>query len=39
LAEEILNRAVENGDALTANFDKEQNKIVFEIKKASKSAV
>jgi len=31
LAEEILNRHIESGDMLLANFDKEQNKIVFEI--------
>ncbi len=39
LAEEILNHSVKEGDALTAKFDKEKEKIFFEIKKKSKSRV
>ncbi|ANI89597.1 Clp protease ClpC [Arachidicoccus ginsenosidimutans] len=37
LAEEILNHAVKDGDTLTANFDKEQSKIFFDVKKKETS--
>jgi len=40
LAEEILNLNIKNGDVLIANFDKENNKIVFELgKKAEEASV
>ncbi len=38
LAEEILNMHVKQGDILIADFDKENNKIVFEFKKTEEGA-
>ena len=38
LAEEILNLNIKNGDMLLANFDKENNKIVFELGKKPEEA-
>ncbi|MEX6686873.1 ATP-dependent Clp protease ATP-binding subunit [Danxiaibacter flavus] len=38
LAEEILNMHVKQGDVLVADFDKENNKIVFEFKKTEEGA-
>ncbi|MDE1192811.1 MAG: ATP-dependent Clp protease ATP-binding subunit [Arachidicoccus sp.] len=37
LAEEILNQKVKDGDVLIANFNKEEGKIFFEVKKKLKS--
>ena len=38
LAEEILNMQVKNGDMLIAGLDKENAKIVFELKKKEEEA-
>lgn len=38
LAEEILNMHVKQGDVLVADFDKENNKIVFEFKRTEEGA-
>jgi ATP-dependent Clp protease ATP-binding subunit ClpC len=37
LAEEILNMHVKNGDVLVASLDKENSKIVFQVKSAPAS--
>lgn len=37
LAEEILNSSIQEGDTLIANFDKENQKLIFDHKKSKKS--